>query len=231
VRVLMISDDELIKQLLCGVLRERGHELLLSEDVSATWQLARGDIDLVLYDLQEATPARWQRLEHWKHVFDLPLIILGPWDGEENAVRALKLGADDYVARPLHLLELLARMMALLRRSRREFATVRESTLRQDHDLDVQTARARMTADRVNLSPTESRILDLLLRYKGKLVLSQDLIKEVWGEEQLEKKGKTLKIHIWHLRQKIEDDPHHPKIIVNRRGLGYAFQDEEPGRS
>ena len=227
-KVLLISDDAPTRQFLTESLQELGHEVISDEDASATWRLVRRDMDLVLFDLEKATDPQWERLIAWRRATDLPFIILGPWDNQDSAVRALQLGADDYLPRPLHIAELLARMEARLRRARM-FAPAepREENAgkRERIVLDWQALQVKINNRRVDLTPTEFKVLESLLRYKGQPVSREELIQQVWGEER---RGTVtnLNLYIWHLRQKLEEDPSHPKLIITRWGLGYSLQQD-----
>jgi two-component system, OmpR family, KDP operon response regulator KdpE len=228
-KALLISDDVLTKQFLDEALQGRGHELVSADDPSSAWRLARRDVDLVLYDLGKGDEAQWEQLAAWRQATELPFIVLGSGDNQNSAVRALQLGADDYVARPLHAAELLARLQARLRRARMVSAhipAVREPRSEGSLVLDWQAMQARIRGRRVDLTPTEYKVLEALLRSKGQPVSREELIRQVWGGDR---RGLTtnLNLYIWHLRQKLEADPACPRLILTRWGMGYSLQEEE----
>ncbi len=227
-KALLISDDAPTKQFLIEALQEYGHEVILAEDASAAWRLVRRDVDVVLFDLEKATDSHWERLAAWRRATDLPFITLGPWDNQDSAVRALQIGADDYIPRPLHVVELIARMEARLRRARMPAQVQQieeQATPNKRVILDWQALQVKVGDRRVDLTPTEFKVLESLLRSKGQPVSREELIQQVWGTE---KRGTVtnLNLYIWHLRQKLEEDPAHPKLIVTRWGLGYSLQQD-----
>jgi DNA-binding response OmpR family regulator len=120
VRVLLISDGRPANETLMAALRDAGHEWFLSQDLSAPWRLARGEMDIALYDLGDADDCGWQVLDRWRHLVDLPLLVLGPCMGDVHAVKALRLGADGYLPNPPSPVVLLAYMEAMLRRARQD---------------------------------------------------------------------------------------------------------------
>lgn len=224
-RVLLVSDDAGIRTLLSGVFCEAGHEVALSACFAGAWPITRGGFDLLLFDLGEATPPQWQELARWRQVTDLPFIAIGLLGSEDHAVRALRMGADDYVARPLHVAELIARSEALLRRMRMSGWTPRvEASPPRGLTLDWRSHQARLGARRIDLTPLEFRVLEALSRRRGEPVSRDELVRQAWGGEP-SAAGASLSLCIWHLRRKLENDPAHPRLIVTRWGMGYLFQE------
>jgi two-component system, OmpR family, KDP operon response regulator KdpE len=223
VKILLVSEDAGIKNLLQSVFREYGHAVVLGEQTVTPWRLIRGDVDILLYDLGEASPDRWERLSQWRRIADLPLITMGLAAQEEHAIRALHLGSDDYVTRPLHIAELVARMEALIRRNR--MSGWLESAHPGGHrgvTLDWRSRQLRIEGRRIDLTPTEFKVLQLLVERKGQPVSREELVKEVWGQDRA-KADINLSLYIWHLRRKIEENPARPQWITTRWGLGYSF--------
>jgi two-component system, OmpR family, KDP operon response regulator KdpE len=228
-QVLLIGDNESTRQLLIRVLQEHGHECVLSTDTSICWQLAHRKLDLALYDLQSNSTADWEDLVLWRQKVDLPFVVLG-LQGDldsELVVRILRAGADDYVPRPLRLAELLARMKALRRRAQMSSPVIWEKSKScADIHLDSRTLQAKVNGRCVDLTPTEFKILDLLVRRRGQVVSCEEMDHALWNEDGAGREA-FLKSYIWHLRHKIETDPQHPEVIVNRRGMGYVLRGEE----
>ena len=216
-----------MKELLLRVFQEGEHEVTLSESASVTWRTVRGDFDLLIYDLGEATPHEWQDFAHWRQITDLPMIAVGSLAQEEHAVRALRMGADDYVARPLHVAELVARCEALFRRERMSGSL--ESPKAQtssELDLDWRPHQVRINGRRIDLTPIEFKLLEILWQHRGQPVSRDELARQVWSKNQTAV-NTNLSLYIWHLRQKLEEDPRHPKLILTRWRMGYSFQEAE----
>jgi len=227
VRVLLISDGRPANETLTSALRDAGHEWLLSQDPSAPWRLARGEMDIALYDLGDADGSGWQTLERWRYTVDLPLLVLGPRVGDVHAVRALRLGADGYMPNPPSPAVLLAYMEALLSRIRQD--PVRGAEGEQSGEgffLDEPHQRLVVGARSVDLSPAECRLLSLLLQRRGRPVPGDELAREIGGGAQ-PCPAYTLRSTIRGLRRKLGDDPYHASIVYRPR-LGYLLQRPAP---
>jgi two-component system, OmpR family, KDP operon response regulator KdpE len=227
VKILLVSEDAGIKNLLQSVFQEYGHDVVLGEQTITPWRLIRGDVDILLYDLGEASPDRWEKLSQWRRIADLPLITMGLAAQEEHAIRALRLGSDDYVTRPLHIAELVARMEALIRRNRMSgWLEAAHPGGHRGVTLDWRSRQLRIEGRRIDLTPTEFKVLQLLVERKGQAVSREELVKEVWGKDRT-KADINLSLYIWHLRRKIEENPARPQWITTRWGLGYSFATPE----
>ena len=223
-RVLLVSDDMAVKELLLNAFQERGHELTSNDSVSVTWRTIRGDFDLLLYDLGEATSQEWLEFAHWRQITDLPLIAIGPLAEEDRAVRALHMGADDYMARPVHVQELMARSEALLRREEMSgWLRSSEANSPGELTLDWRPHQVRINGRRVDLTPIEFKLLEVLWEHRGQPVSRDELARQVWGKEP-DAVTASISLYIWHLRQKLEEDPKHPRLILTRWRMGYSFQ-------
>jgi two-component system KDP operon response regulator KdpE len=152
----------------------------------------------------------------------VPIVVLSARTREAEKIAALDVGADDYVTKPFSAPELLARVRAALRRNVR--GTDRLATLRIGHiDLDLEHRRATDGTGDVHLTPLEFRVLECLVRHGGKIVRSEQLLREAWGPD---KSGdtRTLRVCMKNLRDKLEPDPRRPRFIVTETGLGYRLQ-------
>ena len=159
--------------------------------------------------------------EQLRGIVDVPVIFLSPEDDDASKVRALRCG-DDYLTRPFSLVELRARVEAVLRRARpcleAKGHVYRDAFL----TLDFQQHLVTFAGVEVALTPTEYRLLAVLAGSPGRVWLHDELLTRVWGEAYRDDHH-LLRLHIWHVRQKIEPDPEHPRYIKTYRGLGYAF--------
>jgi two-component system KDP operon response regulator KdpE len=150
-----------------------------------------------------------------------PILMLTAKDTEEDKVAGLDVGADDYMTKPFGAQELLARVKALLRRTKqytKEAITPAFST--GDLTVDFGQHQAFSAGKPINLTPTEYRILAHLARNAGRVVTQEDLLTKVWGPEY-ENEAHLLRVNIARLRQKLEQDPSSPKHVITRPGIGY----------
>jgi DNA-binding response OmpR family regulator len=152
-----------------------------------------------------------------------PIIMLTAKGAEEDKVRGLRLGADDYVTKPFSAQELLARVEAVLRRARAPEGGERQETISLgDLSIDRQRKQVTLAGRELRLSPTEYRLL-LCLAVNAGVVLSRDeLLIQVWGKAY-KGEDEILRVTLWRLRQKLVDNPSAPRYIVTRPGLGYMF--------
>jgi len=153
-----------------------------------------------------------------------PVIMLTAKGEEDDKVRGLRLGADDYVTKPFSAQELLARVEAVLRRARgNEPAESQPQTIAiGDLQIDLPSKRVTLAGQEVRLSPTEYRLLLCLAENAGVLLDRDELLTRVWGPAY-KGEDEILRVSLWRLRQKLADDPSQPRYIVTRPGLGYMF--------
>jgi DNA-binding response OmpR family regulator len=157
-----------------------------------------------------------------------PIIMLTAKGAEEDKVRGLRLGADDYVTKPFSAQELLARVEAVLRRARPAEAGERQPEPVVLGNLRIDPQRKQVTVDgnEVRLSPTEYRLLECLADHAGVVLSRDELLTQVWGAAY-KGEDEILRVTLWRLRQKLADDPSAPRYIVTRPGLGYMLATPE----
>jgi two-component system, OmpR family, KDP operon response regulator KdpE len=221
-RVLVVDDEPQIVRALKVVLREAGFETTPAETLTEALDLAAvrtpdaAIVDLVLPDGDGVEVTR--RLREWS---EMPILVLSAVGEEEQKVRALEAGADDYVTKPFGARELVARLQAALRRSAR---TEEEPTIAVDGlEIDLAARLVRRNSDPVHLTPIEFELLRVLIRNRGRLMTHRTLLKEVWGPQYTED-IQPLRTHIARLRAKIEPEgAQGPRYIVTDPGVGYRF--------
>jgi len=154
-----------------------------------------------------------------------PVLMLTARDDEVDKVIGLELGADDYVAKPFGLRELLSRVKALLRRAYGDLADAQGGRVIRHGDLviDLERRRVQRGARRIGLTPTEFEILRHLASRPGRVYTRGELLELLRDYEALDQDEKTINVHVSHLRDKIEDDPAQPVFVQTVRGVGYAF--------
>jgi two-component system, OmpR family, phosphate regulon response regulator PhoB len=154
---------------------------------------------------------------------NVPILILSAKGSETDRVVGLEVGADDYLTKPFGMRELVARCRALLRRSRRVHLAPSESVLRyQDISLYIEECRVTVRSQEINLSPKEFRILELFMNHPRRVWSREQLLERIWGPDFMGD-SKTVDVHIRWLREKLEDDPSHPRYLQTVRGFGYRF--------
>jgi DNA-binding response OmpR family regulator len=183
--------------------------------------------DLVLLDVMMPEMDGFETLRHLREISSVPVIMLTVKNEEEDKIRGLELGADDYVTKPFSPRELSSRIKALLRRA--EMPTPLEKTLMRIDDrlsIDFQRHEVWVEDEKVKLRPTEYRLLYHLVNNAGWVMSHDALLSKVWGPEYRDE-IQYLRLYINYLRQKIEVDPAHPAYILTERGVGYRFAEIE----
>ena len=223
-KILVIEDEESLAELLQLVLQGEGYQVFSAKDgVEGLQILWDQSPDLVLLDVMMPRMNGWEACRRIREYSDIPIIMLTAMGSEQDKVRGLELGADDYLTKPFSMAELVARVRSALRHQ--AYPTAKNGVLRIDERLTIDRVRCQVIVDgeRQELSATEYRILSCLLDNAGRVVTHQSLLTQVWGWEYAEETN-YVKVYIHHLRQKIERDPRNPTYIVTERGLGYRFQ-------
>jgi len=226
-KILVIDDDSAFVRLVEQVLTQRGFEVLSANSGQEGLRLLFSNRpDMVLLDVVMPRMDGWQTCSRIRDVSDIPIIMLtGHEKAEEDVVRGLDHGADDYLAKPVGNKELVARVQAVMRRA--ELASARGVVKRitySDGFLTMDIAERKILVDgkRVRLTPIEFRLLALLFQNADRILTHKQLLEGVWGWEYIDDLD-YVRIYIWHLRQKIEPDPSHPQYIITEPGVGYCF--------
>jgi two-component system KDP operon response regulator KdpE len=221
-RVLIVEDDPALRNAVQGILDRNGYEVDTATDGAAgVAALRTGSYDAVLLDIGLPFVDGWRILEGLAPARAPSVIVISARGEERDKVRALDMGADDYLAKPFGAEELLARIRAVLRRANP--AAVASPAI-QLGDVVVDLARRTVlrAGTEVRLSPTEYGLLAQLARRAGSVVDHGTLLREVWGPSHVHERN-YLWTFIQRLRQKLEDDPHHPKLIVSVGSRGYRL--------
>lgn len=181
--------------------------------------------DLVLLDVMMPELDGWQTCSLIRDLYEIPIIMLtGKRNSEEDIVRGLECGADEYLAKPVGNRELLARVKAALRRADKPSKSEKKNTSFSDAHLaiDVLERKVTINGEKLKLTPREFRLLALLVENADHIVSHQQVLENVWGWEYIDDVD-YVRIYISHLRQKIEPDPSAPKYILTESGVGYYF--------
>ncbi len=225
-RVLVVDDEPPILRALIANLRARGYH----PDAAATGEdalrlAAAHHPDAVVLDLGLPGMSGLEVVRGLRGWTTVPIIILSARDAERDKVAALDAGADDYVTKPFGMDELFARLRAALRR----VAPVAEAAVVTTPDFTVDLAAKTVSrgGEEVRLTPTEWGIVELLVRHPGKLVTQRQLLQEVWGPQYGEETN-YLRVHLAHIRRKLEPEQGRPRYFITEPGMGYRFQAPDP---
>lgn len=179
--------------------------------------------DLVLLDIGLPDTDGYEVVKEIRRFSDVPVVMLTARDEQMDKVKGLELGADDYVTKPFDHLELLARIKAVLRRVHLPAPVGRVPSFRSGElEVDFSAHEARLSGERIDLTPTEYKLLYHLVRNAGQVLPHATLLAKVWGREY-EDEVDYVRVYIRRLREKLGDDPERPRYIRTERGLGYRF--------
>ncbi len=221
-RVLVVDDDPAIRSALADELRAADYEVEEAADgAQGTALAAEGGFDLVLTDLAMPRLDGFElvrRLRTAGAATSTPIIVLSVRGEEQDKVRALDLGADDFVTKPFALAELLARVRAQLRRSGAAGGTLRFAGI----EIDPERRQVLVDGESVRLTPTEFGILELLARRAGKPVTLRQIVAKVWHGAP-GTSDDTVRVHVGTLRRKLEHDAGGPRFLVTEPWVGYRF--------
>lgn len=222
--ILIIEDEAPIRKFLRASLENAGYRFAFAETGQQGLQLAaQQPPDLVILDLGLPDRDGQEVLAQLGEWLTAPILILSARDQVEQKIRALDLGADDYLTKPFGTGELLARIRVALRRAER-VGGERESTSFATGALkvDLTTRRVFVNDEEIHLTPIEYKLLTTLIRHVGKVLTHRQLLKEVWGPQQTQETH-YLRVFMANLRRKIETDPAQPKYLLTEQGVGYRL--------
>ena len=228
--ILVADDDTTLLHVIAHNLRHEGHHVLTVADGEATLALANSALDLIVLDVLLPKIDGFEVCRRLRQTSAVPILMLTAKSDPLDRVVGLEVGADDYLPKPFEMRELLARTKALLRRrdlitaeiTRRATAPPEELVVAGDLEIDVAHHRVRKSDVSMGLSPKEFELLAFLVRHRGQIFSAERLLRSVWGYNTATDIN-TVPVFIRSLREKIEDDPSHPRYIVTIRGVGYQF--------
>lgn len=222
--ILVVDDERPLQRALAANLGARGFGVLVASTGEEALRVAsRHHPDAVILDLGLPGMDGIEVIAGLRGWTLVPIIVLSARGAEADKVAALDAGADDYVAKPFGMDELLARLRAALRRSSAALPT--ESPTIQTEDFTIDFGDRRVTdpsGSPIKLTPTEWGILEMLARNEGRLVTQKQLLQEVWGPEY-GAESNYLRVHMTNLRRKVEPNPAQPRYLITEPGMGYRF--------
>jgi two-component system, OmpR family, KDP operon response regulator KdpE len=224
--ILVVDDEPRMINFMRMNLELEGCRVITASNGKEALEKARAEMpDVVLLDIMMPGMDGFETLRRLRQFSQTPVLILTAKDEEDDRIKGLELGADDYIGKPFSHRELVSRIRAVLRRHYAPAPTP-QTTVKVDDRLVIDFARREVlvNGERVNLRPTEYRLLYHLVQNAGYVMTHEMLLTRVWGPEYREETH-YLRLYITYLRQKIEEDLAHPKYILTERGIGYRFVD------
>jgi DNA-binding response OmpR family regulator len=226
-KILVVDDEPAELRLIERVLSAKGYLVVKAGSGREAIRLVyEKQPELVLLDVMMPEIDGWQTCRLIREVSDIPIIMLtGRRNSEDDIVRGLESGADEYLAKPIGNRELLARVRAALRRVEKSARSSGSRRARFSNDyltVDVAERKVLVNGERLKLTPREFRLLALLVENADRVLSHQQVLENVWGWEYINDVD-YVRIYISHLRQKIEKNPSHPQYILTEPGVGYYF--------
>jgi two-component system, OmpR family, KDP operon response regulator KdpE len=221
-RILLIDDDLSLHELLGKYLEQQEYVVLHAYDGRAGLKLLFDERpDVMVLDIMMPKLDGWDTLKRIREMSNLPVILLTAHDTEQDKLRGFGLGSDDYITKPFSFAELAARIEAILKRVS---GKSQASNVLKVGNLMLDPIHHRVTYDDepMKLTPTEFKLLKILMQEPGRVFTQEQLVIRVWGEEYAEEIG-YIRRYIWHLRRKIEPNPDEPQYILNEHGVGYKL--------
>ncbi|HEX6798109.1 MAG TPA: response regulator transcription factor [Ktedonobacterales bacterium] len=226
ITVLVVDDEPRLVDVVRMNLEVEGYRVVAAASGMEALERLKQDLpDLVILDVMMPEMDGYETLRRLREVSSVPVIMLTVRQDEQDRIRGLEIGADDYLGKPYSPRELQSRIKAVLRRTFTP-SPARKTAIVVDDDLTIDFDRHKVwvRGEEVTLRPTEYRLLYHLVNNAGRLLTHETLLSKVWGHEYRDE-SHYLRLYITYLRQKLERDPAHPKYILTERGVGYRFRE------
>lgn len=220
-QILIVDDEQGLRELVKINLEHEGHSTLLAESGPQALALVQErQPDLVILDVMMPDMNGWEVCRQLRTFSQVPVLMLTARSQSDDIVAGLDSGADDYLVKPFNMDELNARVRALLRRVPSPNRPVVAG--KGEISIDRQKREVLIRDVAVDLTPTEYELLLMLAEHAGNVLTHDTLLQGVWGQEYT-KDNDYLKVYIWHLRRKLEQDPREPKLLLTEWGVGYRL--------
>ena len=224
--ILVVDDEARMRRFIRMNMELEGYQIVEADNgITALEKIRQHTPDLIIMDVMMPEMDGFETLKMLREISTVPVILLTVKSDEEDIIRGLTLGADDYITKPFSPRELVTRVTAVLRRAEWP-APAPRTILTIDNRLSVDFNRHQVIVadERIDLRPTEYRLLNTLIQNAGWVVPHETLLAKVWGYEYRDETH-YLRLYINYLRKKIEEDPAKPYYILTERGVGYRFVD------
>jgi two-component system, OmpR family, KDP operon response regulator KdpE len=224
-RVLVVDDEPAVIKFVAANLRARGYDVAdASNGLEAVERVKDYKPDLVILDINMPGMDGFEACSYVREISDAAIIMLTAHGGEGDKIRALDLGADDYLTKPFAIGELMARVRAVMRRASEAHtrSTHQEEVSAGDLKVDFEHRHVTLKGQPVKLTPTEYSLLEQLVIRPDTVLTHRELLSTVWGAEYRDE-TEYLRVYVGRLRRKLEDDPAKPKYLLTESGVGYRF--------
>ncbi len=224
-RVLVVDDEKLIVKGIRFSLEQDGMEVDCAYDGEEALAYAREkEYDMILLDVMLPKIEGFEVCQQIREFSNVPIVMLTAKGDDMDKILGLEYGADDYITKPFNILEVKARIKAIMRRTiKKENVNLPKTVENGDMRLDCESRRAYICGNEVNLTAKEFELLELLILNPNKVYSREDLLKLVWGADY-PGDVRTVDVHIRRLREKIESSPSDPKYVHTKWGVGYYFK-------
>lgn len=224
-KVLVVDDEKLIVKGIRFSLEQDSMEVDTAYDGETALELAkRSQYDVILLDVMLPEMSGFEVCQNIREFSDVPIIMLTAKNDDMDKILGLEYGADDYITKPFNILELKARIRAILRRNKKHEPEDNSKKIQVSNmKLDIESRRVFIDEEEVNLTAKEFDLLELLIQNPNKVYSRDDLLNLVWGYDYPGDE-RTVDVHIRRLREKVEKNPSDPKFIHTKWGVGYFFQ-------
>ena len=224
-RVLVVDDEKLIVKGIRFSLEQDGMEVECAYDGEEALEMVKENkYEIILLDLMLPKISGLEVCQQIREFSQVPIVMLTAKGEDMDKILGLEYGADDYITKPFNILEVKARIKAIMRRTSRTEKTERARVIEvQDMKIDCESRRVYIKGEEVNLTAKEFDLLELLVHNPNKVYSRENLLKIIWGYEYLGD-VRTVDVHIRRLREKIESNPSDPKYVHTKWGVGYYFQ-------
>lgn len=225
IKVLVVDDEKIIVKGLTFSLSQDGMEVSAAYDGEEALNMAKETaFDIILLDLMLPKMDGLQVCQEIREFSDVPIIMLTAKGEDMDKIMGLEYGADDYITKPYNILELKARIKAILRRNQKEVGPAADESLLVFKEMRIDTeSRSLYIHDKeINLTAREFNLLELMAKHPGKVYSREALLKEAWGSK-FPGDERTVDVHIRRLREKIEENPANPRYVHTKWGIGYYF--------
>lgn len=225
--ILVVDDEEPLRGFMRRNLEVRGYEVhVAANGLEALAQFENNIIDLIVLDVMMPKMDGLEVLRHVRETSRIPIIVLSALGEESDKIKALNMGADDYLTKPFGVEELLARVRAVLRRANWDEPLEGEKQLAVGEVIiDFERHKVSVREEFVEMTPTEFELLAFFVRNRNKLLTHEMILQNVWGAEYGQE-TEYLRVYVGRLRQKIEADPSQPTYLQTEHGVGYSFSGE-----
>lgn len=225
-KVLVVDDEKLIVKGIKFSLEQDDMVVTPAYDGAQALELAKNnEFDMILLDIMLPGLSGFEVCQAIRDFSDVPIIMLTAKGDDMDKILGLEYGADDYITKPFNILEVKARIKAIMRRNQKKNPVMEQPKKIVEGDLSIELDSRVVTiaGDEINLTAKEFNILTLLLLHPNKVYSRDDLLKAVWGSDSLGD-GRTVDVHVRRLREKVEENPGEPRYIQTKWGVGYYFK-------